>query len=451
MIAPVMVFLLTVSALTVAAAWVAEWGARRAGLPTRGIWLASMLAPWVLLLAPLAPTGEASPLVGGLGGVLTVQLPGLVVRPDSVGGLAPWLTPALAATWIGGSAVLTLVLLVGHWRLRTDRKRWATGDVAGRRVFLSPDHGPAVGGVLRPWIVLPRWSLELRNRELSLVVLHEEEHIRGGDPALLTVSLLLLALTPWNPFTWVAITALRTAVEVDCDRRVLSRTSDADAYGESLISVAARSSGFSLGLAAFTEKGRTLEKRIVAMTHKRPRASLVTTLLCLVCAGLLGIQACSVESPAEIFDGNGQAPGAATPASPDAQAPEEKVLEVRELPAGEAGTEEVFSAREIPTEPSFTPFTEAPSIANRQEVVAAMADAYPPLLRDAGIGGRVIVWFFIDEEGRVLNTRLQEGSGHEALDRAAMQVADVYRFEPARNGDEAVAVWVQFPITFVTR
>jgi protein TonB len=107
--------------------------------------------------------------------------------------------------------------------------------------------------------------------------------------------------------------------------------------------------------------------------------------------------------------------------------------------------------QDLSAEPTFTPFTQAPSIRNRAEVVSAMDDAYPPLLRDAGVGGTVLVYFFIDEEGVVRNTIVRESSGHPALDEAALRVADVYRFDPALNRQEPVPVWVAFPITFQAR
>ena len=102
-------------------------------------------------------------------------------------------------------------------------------------------------------------------------------------------------------------------------------------------------------------------------------------------------------------------------------------------------------------EPTFTPFTVAPIILNREEIVAATIEAYPAPLRDAGTGGTVVVWFFIDEEGTVRDARLNTSSGVEALDQAALSVADVYRFGPALNGDQPVPVWVSFPITFAVR
>ena len=45
--------------------------------------------------------------------------------------------------------------------------------------------------------------------------------------------------------------------------------------------------------------------------------------------------------------------------------------------------------------------------ANRADVVRAMEREYPPLLRDAGIGGTVRVYFFIDENGSCTNQWFQ--------------------------------------------
>lgn len=120
---------------------------------------------------------------------------------------------------------------------------------------------------------------------------------------------------------------------------------------------------------------------------------------------------------------------------------------VEELPPPPADEEQ----GNIADAPTFTPYTVAPSIINERDVVRAMERAYPPLLRDAGIGGTVRVNFFIDEDGIVRNASIEETSGHEALDQAALDVAEVYRFSPALNRDKKVPVWVVFPITFQVR
>ena len=119
---------------------------------------------------------------------------------------------------------------------------------------------------------------------------------------------------------------------------------------------------------------------------------------------------------------------------------------VEDLPPPPAETTADISAN-----PVFTPMTVRPEIKNRREVVAAMMRAYPPILKDAGIGGQTLVWFFISEQGRVLDKRVSKSSGHEQLDDAALKVAEVYEFTPALNRDKVVKGWVQIPITFEVR
>jgi TonB family protein len=99
-------------------------------------------------------------------------------------------------------------------------------------------------------------------------------------------------------------------------------------------------------------------------------------------------------------------------------------------------------------QPTFTPYTVEPRLLNKQEMQNLMSREYPELLRDARIGGTAVVWFFIDTDGTVLDTRIRTSTGHPQLDDAALRVADQMRFSPALNRDKKVQVWVQFPITF---
>lgn len=101
--------------------------------------------------------------------------------------------------------------------------------------------------------------------------------------------------------------------------------------------------------------------------------------------------------------------------------------------------------------PAFTPFTRAPALLNDEEVARAIRSNYPTVLRDAEIGGEVLLWFFIDEEGAVLQARVAESSGYESMDQAAVTVAPVFRFRPAYNRDLPAKVWVQLPIIFTVR
>jgi TonB family protein len=106
---------------------------------------------------------------------------------------------------------------------------------------------------------------------------------------------------------------------------------------------------------------------------------------------------------------------------------------------------------DLSSAPTFTPMTVRPKFRNPREIQQALMKFYPPLLRDAGIGGTVNVWFFINEEGKVIKTQINRPSGYDAFDQAALKVADLAEFTPAYNRDKKVPVWVAIDITFETQ
>jgi TonB family protein len=102
-----------------------------------------------------------------------------------------------------------------------------------------------------------------------------------------------------------------------------------------------------------------------------------------------------------------------------------------------------------PVQPKFTPVSYQPFMLNRPEVGRALLEAYPPELRDRGIGGTTILELRVGTEGRVLDRRVRSTSGYRAFDEAALRVVDMMRFEPAKNRDQRVPVWVTQRATFV--
>lgn len=98
--------------------------------------------------------------------------------------------------------------------------------------------------------------------------------------------------------------------------------------------------------------------------------------------------------------------------------------------------------------PTFTPYDTPPNLSNGDEIVALMESEYPPMFRDAGIGGRTRIFLYIDEEGTLRDARIAESSGAPAIDEAALRVARSMRFSPAQRRGADVAVWVNLPFTF---
>ncbi|HEV8266071.1 MAG TPA: M56 family metallopeptidase, partial [Gemmatimonadales bacterium] len=246
-----------------------------AGRPTRWAWAAALAgsfvvpaAAWLLpdsfrAVSVPAPEPIAYQPVANVGAPIVGEP--AVAAPMARSALAPSdLDRPLAWTWGLASAALLAALTIAALRLAVLRRRWRATVVHGRRVLVSDDVGPAVTGVWVPRIVIPGWALSLAERQRELMLAHEEEHVRAGDPRLLAAGIVALLLAPWNPALWWHMRRLRLAVEMDCDARVLARGGAAPEYGELLLHVGGRR-GHLLGAPALGEPRSFLEHRIRRM------------------------------------------------------------------------------------------------------------------------------------------------------------------------------------------
>jgi TonB family protein len=319
-----------------------------------------------------------------------------------------------------------LYLGISYARLRARRRGWGVAAVDGHEVLVSPGTGPAVVGIRRGRIVLPEWVLAADEPTRRLVLAHEAEHVAAGDARLFAAALGALVLTPWSPGAWWQVRRLRQATELDCDARVLDRHGDLRRYARLLLEVGARGGEASL-VAAFAAPRSLLGRRIEALTASVPADRRRRALAAAAGAAVLLAAACLGPEP-------------------DRPMPTEAVGRARV--AGPAMDALSYPRTASTDTPAYAPFTKKPELANREEVVRRLAEVYPPLLRDAGVGGRAIVSVHVDEAGRVIGARIATGSGHAPLDQAALRVAEAMRFTPAENEGRPVAVWIQLPVAF---
>jgi protein TonB len=77
--------------------------------------------------------------------------------------------------------------------------------------------------------------------------------------------------------------------------------------------------------------------------------------------------------------------------------------------------------------------------------------SYPTSARRAGIQGTTLLGVFVAADGRVGDVVVKQSAGHPDLDAAAADAVRRWRFEPARRGTEAVAMWVLLPVEFRLR
>lgn len=73
---------------------------------------------------------------------------------------------------------------------------------------------------------------------------------------------------------------------------------------------------------------------------------------------------------------------------------------------------------------------------------------YPPLAREKGYEGTVYLRALVRVDGRVGQLTIDRTSGHEILDRAAVDSVKGWAFFPAKKGGKLVESWVLLPVKF---
>jgi len=430
MVSAWMLYSMLVGVLTAGGAWALETLLRNHRLPTRWVWagamgLGALWPAWAALRPETEVVSSAT-----LGSTPVMALEPLTLQ---VGSTSFWqlLDTPLVIVWVlATTGLLALSLYLLH-RTHHLRMGWVDEEAGGRTVLISEDWGPGVVGFFNPQIVLPRWCQAIEEGGFDLILDHEAEHLRAGDLRLLIAAGLAPVVLPWSLPLWWMWHRLRLAVEGDCDLRVLRKNPRATrAYLELLLEVGGRLPKGRMAAAMLSEPERTLERRIRIMTMPIPERPLLRGAILAGVGTILVAVACWAPTPMALDD--------------EAELPAVTAVPVEVPMSDMAGI--------LAGEPVFTPFTVRPDVKNRSDIAQAMEESYPPLLRDAGIGGTVNIWFFIDEEGVTRRTFIGDGSsGHPALDDAALRVADVIEFTPAMNKDKPVPVWISLPVTFSTR
>lgn len=182
----------------------------------------------------------------------------------------------IPAYTVGSTLVVALLLSVVYGRHRRARAQWDRALLHGVPVLISEHTGPALSGIVRPQIVLPRWVLGLGDAAQRSILVHESEHRRAGDHLLHVAACTLLVVNAWNPMIWLFCRRFLRAVEFDCDERVVSRGIAPAEYAGVLLDAYRRSSGWSAWLPspALAERVSGLGQRVQNLF--RPQARNIT-------------------------------------------------------------------------------------------------------------------------------------------------------------------------------
>jgi bla regulator protein blaR1 len=272
-----MLYVIAITLVLSGAALAAERSARLRRARTRWIWAVTIVASLgipvfiasVSVQVPSLLTPQVARRVTALRELTSVQVVPLQWVHEHTRNIVTARSEnrLLQRTWMAVSATLLAALALNGAYVSWRKRRWKTGTIAGNSVYIAPEAGPAVVGLLRPRIVVPEWLLEASPSHQAMALAHEQAHLGGHDPQLLTVALCLVVLMPWNFPLWWQLHRLRYAIEVDCDAQVLETGLDTRLYGEMLIDVSERPIAYIGTVAAMSESRSFLEERIAIMVR----------------------------------------------------------------------------------------------------------------------------------------------------------------------------------------
>jgi GWxTD domain-containing protein len=166
---------------------------------------------------------------------------------------------------------------------------YATRDDKG--FYISRISAPLTIGLLRPRILLPVESRDWDSGKLSVVLIHEEEHVRRRDPLVEWLSLLNRCIYWFHPLAWWLCGKLSALAEQSCDEAVIVSGHDCIRYAEHLLDFArsVKQRGALVTAWGSSLHGSTLAPRIrrIVSEGRSPAISRVRLVLVTVlCAGV---------------------------------------------------------------------------------------------------------------------------------------------------------------------
>ncbi len=370
-----------------------------------------------------------------------------------------------------------------------------------RIAFSTAVDVPFTFGWRKPIIVIPA-RLQLANTEkLNMIVRHELMHVRHRDFMLNSMLMVIKALFWFHPVVHKLFRDAKEYREISCDTEVLNdKDISKKSYARLLFELVpgeTLQNGVAVNMAVDSS---TLKKRIQIMSTQKHSPSLIKTSFFTMMTSMLlltGIMACTdiqdggitkqeientqrnlaTASPDNrpLYIINGEELDASESGNILSRLKPEYIQSIEVLKGqkaidqyGQKGMNGVLLIELIDKQKAFSDLLPAPpqkavkpeaTDEDHYVVVEQMPKLkggleglaskvkYPKPARQAGIEGRVIVQFIVNEEGKVENPKVIRGIGGGA-DEEALRVVRQAEFEAGKQQGEAVRVQYSLPIIF---
>jgi TonB family protein len=353
-----------------------------------GLWSLPPLAMLALLL-PVPIQSIDSPMLAVVrASPLQALADAPAAWPASTAWLAIWLLGAMATMASIGWQQRRFVHGLGPLR--------EAGD--GCMQAMISDGLPALVGIVRPRIVLPvDFATRYNAAQQQLVIAHERVHLRRGDHLANLIAASLRCVNWFNPLLLVALPLFARDQELACDAAVIaSHPHQRRSYGEALLNTLCQRGSMPLGCQAFGS--HPLKERIRMIQH--PSLSKHRVVSGRIAMALLAA---------------------------------------------------VVTSAAWALQPQSTPSTEPAADANASEAVSFRRQ-FPPIYPKASIAakeqGTVVLKVRVLADGTPSDITIKKSTATPALDQAAIDAVQRWRFNPAIKDGKAVEGTVLVPVMF---
>ncbi|MCQ8891281.1 M56 family metallopeptidase [Pseudoalteromonas carrageenovora] len=247
---------------------------------------------------------------------------------------------------------------------------------------------PMVVGILNSKLVLPsNYNTQFDRATLTLILEHENVHIKRKDNLTNAFMLLPTILLWFNPLAWFCYASMRRLQELTCDERVLANktTHQHILYSKALVNCAATTPA---GLMAYSHYGdkKTMLQRLTNIKHSGSSSRFAKSGLLLIAASMLSGLAIAKQPQAEI-------------------------------------TKEDHISPTIRIEP-----------------------VYPAQAAKQGISGSVVLKYDIATNGRTKNISVIQSKPSDVFDKSAKEALAKWEYKTSNSGFENVLVQLDFAI-----
>jgi len=291
-------------------------------------------------------------------------------------------------------------------------------------VETSADVVPTVLPGWTPTLVLPETLLD-DSDAATLAVAHECVHVANGDPTLAVIEEMLVATFQAHPLVGRLLRRIADAREEACDAVVVRHARHRRRQYATLLLQFASSGERPVAAAglSLSQSPPTLKTRI--QTMKTSTVASTSSGWTLFVTALLGI-ALLVGACTD---------GVSTQSSAD-QSSDQQTAIAQDDDATSV-SDDVVTTEKVDVQPKI----KGGMNAFRENVI------YPEIVAKAGIEGKVLVQFVVDESGAVTQEEVVRGV-HDDLDEAALVAVRKTEFTPAQKDGKPVKARLVLPVNF---